>query len=157
MSKLPHIKDIDISAWLDGEWDGEDAQMQAHLQASPEAQMQVDAWRQQGLGLKQVVSDLASQKDSVWAITRVRDSITQRQQRPLHRFMRVLDIRPKLLWGVVVALLIGVLSAPLWVYLWVNFIDGSVVREDTTVVKGETRALPADQPVQFEIKSQTEK
>ena len=156
MSKAPRIQDIDISAWLDGEWDGDDAQMRQYLRETPSAQAMLDAWQKQGKEFKQMVGDLASPQESARTVVAVRARIEKQQKNPLARLVLLFDLRPRFVWGVAFALLLGVLSAPLWVYLWVNFIDGSVVREDTTVVKGTPAVLPEELPAQFEIKS-TEK
>ena len=153
MSKPSEIKDIDISAWLDGEWDGGDAQMREHLRENPGAQAMADAWREQGKEFKHMVADLALPQDTSSAVIAVRERIEKQQKNPLTRFALLFDLRPKLILGVVFALLLGVLSAPLWVYLWANFIDGSVVREDATVIKGERTMEPSQTPAQFEIKS----
>ena len=156
MSKAPQIQDIDISAWLDGEWDGDDAQMRQYLRETPSAQAMLDAWQKQGKEFKQMVGDLASPQESARTVVAVRARIEKQQGNPLTRLAWLFERRPKFVWGVAFALLLGVLSAPLWVYLWVNFIDGSVVREDATVVKGESVLKPSPKPAQFEIKS-TEK
>ena len=150
MTKPSKIDELALSAWLDGEWDGDEAEMHAYLRDNPEAQNLLDGWRDQGSALKCMVSDLADPAETSDMVIAVRQRIEERQSEPLTKLSQLFGVQPKLLWGLAFVLLLGILSAPFFVYLWGNFIEGSMVREGTTTVKGEQVIEPEQKPVRFE-------
>ena len=150
MTKPSKIDELALSAWLDGEWDGDEKEMHAYLRENPEAQLLLDGWRNQGAAIKGVVSDLANPGETSSMVIAVRQRIEERQSEPLTKLSQLFGVQPKLLWGLAFVLLLGILSAPLFVYLWGNFIEGSMVREGTTTVQGEQMVEPEQKPVRFE-------